>query len=375
MDFLTFVVLIAGVISLVLGAEWLVRGASALASRLGIAPIIIGLTVVAFGTSAPEMAVSIGGAISGEADVALGNVIGSNSFNILLILGLSAAVSGLSINQRLLRIDIPFLTVVSFVVYGLAWNGIIGRIEGAVLFLGVIAYTGWLIIAARKGGITESSEVQAEYADTEKEIEDGADSKPVYFQVGLVLAGLVLLVFGSNLLVSAATEIATALGVSDLVIGLTVVAAGTSLPELATSVLAAIRGRRDIAVGNVVGSNLFNLLAVLGASAAVSKNGISVGDEALRLDFPVMLAATVVLIPICWKGFAIKKSEGLMLVVFYGAYVTYLIMQASQDGAPEFFRTMMLIVVPLVLMVFSLTGFQGWRRHRAADTHISPQLK
>jgi cation:H+ antiporter len=364
MSFTTFAVLIVGVFCLVLGAEWLVRGASTLASRLGIAPIIIGLTVVAFGTSAPEMAVSIGGALSDKADVALGNVIGSSSFNILLILGLSAAVSGLSINQRLLRIDIPFLTVVSCIVYGLAWNGTIGRLEGAALFLGVIAYTGWLIVTARKGGITETPEVQAEYADSEKEIEGETNSKPLYFQVGLVLVGLVLLVLGSNLLVNAATKIASALGVSDLVIGLTVVAAGTSLPELATSVMAAIRGRRDIAVGNVVGSNLFNLLSVLGASAFVSKNGISVGDEALRLDFPVMLVATIVLIPICWNGFAIKKWEGALLVMFYGAYVAYLIMQAGKDGAPEFFRTMMLIVVPLVLMTFSVTGFRGWRRHR-----------
>lgn len=365
MDFFTFVVLLAGVVCLVLGAEWLVRGASSLASRLGIAPIIIGLTVVAFGTSAPEMAVSISGALSGKADVALGNVIGSNSFNILLILGLSAAVSGLSINQRILRIDIPLLTVVSFVVYGLAWNGIIGRLEGAVLFLGIISYTSWLVVSSRKSGMAESPEVQAEYVDSEKEIEDGASSKPVYFQIGLVLAGVVLLVLGSNLLVSAATEIATALGVSDLVIGLTVVAAGTSLPELATSVLAAIRGRRDIAVGNVVGSNLFNLLSVLGASAVVSKNGISVGDQALTLDFPVMLVATLVLIPMCWNGFVIRKWEGALLMAFYVAYLAYLILQASNDGVPEFFRTMMLIVVPLTVLAFSVTGYQGWRRHRA----------
>jgi cation:H+ antiporter len=368
MDFLTIVYLVVGVVLLVLGAEWLVRGASALAARLGIAPIIIGLTVVAFGTSAPEMAVSIGGAISGNADVALGNVIGSNTFNILFILGLSAAISGLSINQRLLRLDIPILIVVSAVVYGLAWNGVVGRIEGIVLFIGIVVYTVWLIVAARKEGITESPEVLAEYADAEKETEGAVHDKPVYFQVGLVLIGLALLIIGSNLLVSAATEIATALGVSDLVIGLTVVAAGTSLPELATSVMAAIRGRRDIAVGNVVGSNIFNLLSVLGASAAVSKNGISVSDDALNLDFPVMLVATIVLIPICWNGFAIKKWEGVLLSMFYVAYVAYLIMQAGDDGTPEIFRTMMLIVVPLVLLTFSVTGFQGWRRHRALQT-------
>jgi len=174
-------------------------------------------------------------------------------------------------------------------------------------------------------------------------------------------------VLGSQLLVNSATEIASALGVSDLVIGLTVVAAGTSLPELATSVLAAIRGQRDIAVGNVVGSNIFNLLSVLGASAAVSSNGVAVNSEVIRLDFPVMLAATIVLLPICWNGFMVKKWEGSLLVLFYVAYVAYLIMEAGDSTAPELYRTAMLIIVPLVMVVYGAAGFQGWRKHRAAQ--------
>lgn len=364
MEAMDFVTLVAGVAALVVGAEWLVRGASSLAARLGIAPIVIGLTVVAFGTSAPEMAVSVAGALEGKADVALGNVIGSNIFNVLFILGLSAVVGGLAIEQRLLRRDIPLLIGVSVLAYLLALNGTVGRVEGAVLFLGIVAYTGWLILVAR-GAEPESVVAEYESANPSAATEGWAASRSV--QVGQILAGLVLLVVGSRLLVSAATSIASALGVSDLVIGLTVVAAGTSLPELATSVLAAYRGQRDIAVGNVVGSNIFNLLSVLGASAAISRAGVAVSDEAVVLDFPVMLVAAVVLVPICWNGFMIKRWEGAVLVAFYVAYVAYLVANASDDGVPEFYRTMLMIVVPLAVLTFSVAGVQGWRRHRAAE--------
>jgi len=364
MDFLTFVWLVVGLVCLVFGAEWLVRGASTVATKLGVAPIVVGLTVVAFGTSAPEMAVSVSGALSGNADVAIGNVVGSNTFNILFILGLSAAISGLSIEQRLLKFDIPVLILISLATYGLILNDIVGRIEGVVLFLGIIVYTVWLLRGARKG---ESPAVEAEYKEAVASVEGATFSQSLIFQIGLVLVGLALLVLGSQLLVNSATEIASALGVSDLVIGLTVVAAGTSLPELATSVLAAIRGQRDIAVGNVVGSNIFNLLAVLGASAAVSSNGVAVNSEVIRLDFPVMLAATIVLLPICWNGFMVKKWEGSFLALFYIAYVAYLIMEAGDSTAPELYRTAMLIIVPLVMVVYGAAGFQGWRKHRAAQ--------
>jgi cation:H+ antiporter len=359
-----FIWLVVGLVCLVFGAEWLVRGASSVATKLGVAPIVIGLTVVAFGTSAPEMAVSVSGALSGSADVALGNVVGSNSFNILFILGLSAAISGLSIEQRLLKFDIPLLIVISAVSYALILNDVVGRLEGVVLFVGIIAYTGWLLRGARR---TESPQVQAEYADAVASAEGLTLRQSFVFQIGLVVVGLGFLVLGSQLLVNSATEIAEALGVSDLVIGLTIVAAGTSLPELATSVLAAIRGERDIAVGNVVGSNIFNLLAVLGASAAVLKNGVAVNPDVIRLDFPVMLAATVVLLPICWNGFAIKKWEGWLLVGSYVAYVAHLVMEAGDSSAPELYRTMLLIAVPLIIVVYSAAGFQGWRKYRASQ--------
>jgi cation:H+ antiporter len=363
MDFQTIAGLVVGLVCLTLGAEWLVKGASSVAARLGIAPIVIGLTVVAFGTSAPEFAVSVQGALSGNSDVAIGNVVGSNTFNILFVLGLSAVIGSLTIEQRIIKRDIPILMALSIVIYGLIWNDVVGRLEGLVLFIGIIVYTLWLLRGARKA---ESEKVNAEYEEAMQQVEGKTVAKPLYFQIGLVVVGLALLILGSRFLVSSATTIAEAFGVSDLVIGLTVVAAGTSLPELATSVMAAYRGQRDIAVGNVVGSNIFNLLAVLGASAAISSEGIAVNRELIRLDYPVMLAATLVLIPICWNGFAIRRWEGALLTAFYVAYVAYLVMDAGDSTAPELFRTMMLIVIPVVMLAFTATGIQGWRKYRAA---------
>jgi len=366
-NLLTLGALVLGFVMLLGGAEWLVRGASSLATRLGIAPIVVGLTVVAFGTSAPEMAVSIAGTLSGEAEIALGNVVGSNTANILLVLGLSAAVSGLAIQQRLIRFDIPVLIVISTITYLLALNGVIGRLEGVLLFLGVVTYSSWLIRGAMQ---VESAAIEDDYKEELESIEGPVVRAPMLLQVALIIAGLALLIVGSRFLVSSATTIAEALGVSDLVIGLTVVAVGTSLPELATSVLAAIRGQRDIAVGNVVGSNIFNLLSVLGATAAVSRGGIPVGDDVLRLDMPVMLVATVVLLPICWNGFLIKRWEGFIMVGFYAAYVTFLFFEAGESTAPQIYRMMLSIVVPLALLSFFTAGFQGWRRHRASTRSV-----
>ena len=356
----TIVALVGGVVSLVAGAEFLVKGSAAVASRLGIPPVIIGLTVVAFGTSAPELAVSVSAGIGGNSDVAFGNVAGSNIVNILLILGVSAAISGLAVSQRIVRIDVPLLLVATVVVLVMALDNRIGRVDGIILFAGIIAYTGWLIRAARR----ESNEVETEYGSAIETLEGVSVERPLLVLITYVVIGLAILVVGSQLLVNSATDIAVEFGVSELVIGLTVVAVGTSLPELATSVLAAFRGQRDIAVGNVVGSNLFNLLSVLGLTGIVTSGGVSVTDASLELDFPVMLAATIVLVPIFWNGFEIKRWEGFVLVVFYVVYVAYLILEATDSSASDLVRAAALIASPLVLMTFSVTGFQGWRRHR-----------
>jgi cation:H+ antiporter len=357
----TFIALVIGIVGLVVGAELLVKGSASIATRFGIAPVIVGLTVVAFGTSAPELAVSVSAAFSGSSDLAMGNVVGSNTVNILFILGTSAVIGGLAVTQRIIRIDIPLMLAASILVLILGYNNLIGRLEGIFLFAGIIVYTVWLIRGAR----IESKEVLGEYTEAIDELEDEIIEKPLIILIGFVLAGLTILVIGSQLLVNSATDIAQALGVSDLVIGLTVVAIGTSLPELATSVLAALRGQRDIAVGNVVGSNLFNILSVLGLSSIVSPNGIVVLDEAIQFDIPVMIVTAFILIPICWNGFMIKRWEGLVMVSFYVAYVAYLVLKANDSSSADFMRDAAVFVVPLVLLTVCVTGYQGWRRHRA----------
>lgn len=357
MNALTFLALAAGLVCLVAGAELLVRGAASIATRLGIAPIIIGLTVVAFGTSAPELAVSVSAGLSGNGDVALGNVVGSNIVNTLLILGGSAVVSSLVVTQRIIRLDIPLLIGASVLALLLSLDNEIGRIDGLVLFVGIVAYTGWLIRAARR----ERTDVVAEYDEAVEELEVEVIDKPLPVQVGLVVVGLAILVAGSQLLVASATDIAESLGVSDLVIGLTVVAVGTSLPELATSLLAAYRGQRDIAVGNVVGSNLFNLMGVLGLTGLVSPDPIPVADSSLQVDLPVMLAATVVLVPMIWTGFTIRRWEGLVLVAFYALYVTFLVLDSGDSDAVHAVRSVGLVAVPLALLGFTLAALQTHR--------------
>ncbi|MDO9446087.1 MAG: calcium/sodium antiporter [Dehalococcoidia bacterium] len=327
MDILTVVLFFAGLVLLVLGAEGLVRGASRVAATVGISPLVIGLTVVAFGTSAPEMAVSVQSALSGNADVAIGNVVGSNIFNVLFILGLSAAIVPLAVSRQLIRLDVPLMVGVSVLLLVVALDGSIGRLDGAILFSGIVLYTGWAIVSSRRANRVLVEEYGQEYGGGE------SSALGLLRDAALILGGLVLLVLGSDWFVAGATEFAELLGVSDLVIGLTLVAAGTSMPELATSVVASIRGERDIAVGNVVGSNIFNILAVLGLSALVAGDGVAVADSALRVDMPIMLAVAVICFPSFYTGRAIARWEGITFIALYIAYVFYLYINATNPEA------------------------------------------
>ncbi|MGA1704090.1 MAG: calcium/sodium antiporter, partial [Ilumatobacteraceae bacterium] len=294
-----------GVVALVVGAESLVRGSSRLAARSGLSPVVIGLTVVAFGTSAPELAVSIGAAAGGESEIALGNVVGSNIANVLLVLGLSAVVGGgLAVAQRIVRVDVPIMIILSALVLVLGLDGRIGRVDGA-LFVGVLAiYLVWTVRSALgdpeadddHDGVPDAAQLASEYSSAlgREKIRGSSWWRDLVY----VLGGLGLLVVGARSLVTAATDIARAFDISALVIGLTVVAVGTSLPEIATSVLAAARGQRDLAVGNAIGSNLFNILAVLGITALVSPSSIPFSDGVLSLDIPVMIAVAIACLPI-----------------------------------------------------------------------------
>lgn len=316
--------------ALTVGAEVLVRGASQLAARMGISPLVIGLTIVAFGTSAPELVVSVGAALKGQTDVAIGNVVGSNICNILLILGLSATVVALPISPQLLRFDLPLLILVTGITWVLALDQNLSRVDGLCLFLGVITYTSWSVLASRwktkRAARAAAAAAEANGESIEEPMVQGWWG--IVANSILVAVGLVLLTNGADWFVDSATEIALVLGVPELVIGLTVVAIGTSLPEIATSVVAAFRGEQDIAVGNVVGSNLFNLLSVLGASAAISGTGLSITGEVLSRDIPLMFGITLLCVPVFWTGMKVSRIEGLIFLAFYVGYMVYLGMSA-----------------------------------------------
>lgn len=361
MTFLTVASFVGGLAFLVLGADWLVRGASRLAAKVGISPLVLGLTVVAFGTSAPEMAVSVQSSLAGQADIAVGNVVGSNIFNILLILGLSAVITPLVVQQQLIRLDVPLVIGVSILVYLISLDGVIGQTEAGLLFLGVIAYTVFLIIQSRH---ENNREVEQEY---EQEFASKPEPgwRPWVVNIGLVVIGLGLLVYGSDLLVDSAVSIARWLGLSELIIGLTIVAAGTSMPEVAASIAAAIKGERDIAVGNVVGSNLFNLLAVLGLSGLAAPTGLPVSSSAIAFDMPVMIAVAIATLPIFFTRHQIDRWEGWLFLGYYAAYTAYLILAASQHAAlPAFNLVMVWFVVPLTLLTLGVSMFLDLRKRR-----------
>jgi cation:H+ antiporter len=343
MDSVTLALFVAGLVLLIIGAELLVRGASRLAAALGISPLVIGLTVVGYGTSSPELAVSVQSSLLGQPDITLGNVVGSNILNVLLILGISAMVAPLVVSRQLVRWDVPLMIGVSFLLLLLALDGKVGRLDGFLLFTGNVAYVVWAIRQSRK----ESARVKAEYA---KKFGDGQtqSGERWLIQIALIIGGLILLVVGSRWLVNGAVAIAQMLGLSELIIGLTIIAVGTSLPEVATSIVAGIRGERDIAVGNVVGSNLFNMLAVLGLASVVAPNGVSVSTAALRFDIPVMIAVAVACLPIFFTGHVIARWEGALFLGYYVAYLLYLVLGAAQhDALPMFSNIMMAFIIPL----------------------------
>lgn len=360
MNIITLVLFISGIGLLVFGAELLVRGASRLALIAGISPLVVGLTVVAYGTSAPELMVSVQATIAGNADIAIGNVVGSNIANVLLVLGLSAVITPLVVAQQLIRLDVPLMIGLSVLVLLLGLDGQIGRFDGVILFAGAIAYTVFAIRQSRK----ETRAIRQEY---EREFGDGhkTDFKHVTLQVAFIIGGLFLLGLGANWLIDGAIAIATLLGVSRLIIGLTIVAVGTSLPEVATSVIASIRGERDIAVGNIIGSNIFNILTVLGLSGVVSSTGVTISASALSFDIPVMIAVAVACLPIFFTGHLIARWEGLLFLGYYVVYIFYLFLNATQHQSLAFFNTIMLtFVIPLTIITLLVSLFRSKIQNR-----------
>lgn len=345
---MNFLIFLAGLALLVVGANTLVRGASKLALSFGISPLVVGLTIVAFGTSAPELAVSVGAVLDGQTDIALGNVVGSNVFNVLFILGLSALIMPLVVHIQLIRQEVPIMIGACVLLLAFAFDGNLSWLDGSMLTALLAAYTLFLVVQSRR----ETQAANDEYAEELKQSTPGAWDSHWIAQVGLIVAGLVALVFGSDFLVQAAVAFAKSLGVSDLVVGLTIVAAGTSMPEVATSIAAALKGERDIAVGNVVGSNTFNILGCLGVSSLASGSlGLTVPESVLAFDIWVMLAVALACLPVFMSGREIARWEGAVFLGYYVAYVAYLILAAQQhDALKAFSGAMMSFVVPLTVV-------------------------
>ncbi|MHC6227208.1 calcium/sodium antiporter [Pseudomonas sp. X10] len=344
-----------GLLLLIGGAELLVRAALRLALRLHVRPLIIGLSLVAFGSTAPQLTVSLQAAYQGAPDVAVGSVIGSNIFNVLVILGLAALIIPLRVSRQLVRLDIPLMILASALVYLLAFTGHLGRLEGALLLLGLLGYLAILWHQSRH------------YARTYPAPEPvTVRAGRFWFGAALqVLLGLGLLSLGGHLLLEAAVEVATDLGLSERIIGLTVVAVCTSLPELAAALIAALRGEREVAVGTVIGSNLFNLLAVLGLTALVAPEPLSISPNALDFDLPVMLGVAILSLPVFYSGYRVTRAEGLVFLCLYLAYGLHVV--AFTTGMPlagRLERLMLFYALPVLGALLLYTTLRAWRRQQ-----------
>ncbi|AAN53439.1 calcium/sodium antiporter [Shewanella oneidensis MR-1] len=308
--------IIGGFLILTLGAEALVRGATTIALRLGITPLVIGLTIVAFGTSAPELAVSVKAALAGNSGIALGNVIGSNIVNIGLILGITALIRPIEVKSEMVKRDIPIMILASMLFWGLLLDGELSLIDGVILLSFMLGYLVFSYFSAKNTN------------DADGEVIEEGPKNPL-LSLLFIAVGISMLVGGGILFVNGAVDLAKVFGVSEIIIGLTIVAIGTSMPELVTSVLAALKGQSDIAIGNIVGSNIFNILGILGVTAIVYPVS---GLGFQSLDFIVMLAFAVVILPFAWTGLRIGRREGATLLIAYLGYLIYLVNQASTQA-------------------------------------------
>ena len=345
--------ILLGIVLLFGGGELFVAGSSALALLLGIPQIVIGLTVVSLGTSTPELFVSLISTFQGGDAIAVSNVVGSNIFNALVVLGLSALVVPLRVKSRLVKRDVPLLLGVSLAVWGMASGGRLTWQAGLALLVGTAINLIWEMRTA------------SEYSDEEGDFDEGDRATPAVAAAKLA-GGLVLLVLGSDVLVKGATAAAIGLGVTETVIGLTIVSAGTSMPELVTSLVAAYRGKADLAIGNVVGSNLLNQLVILGVCGVFSGEGLLVDPVVISRDLPVMVLTTLALLPILWTRGVVTRLEGGILVGLYGLYLAEQVLSETLTTAQDEFRFVVLVVVLPLVLVFFVWQMLRWRLQRPA---------
>lgn len=338
---------------MIIGAQLSVRAAVALAALLKTRPLFLGLTVVALGSSAPQLAVGLQAAFTDSTDIAVGSVIGSNIFNVLVTLGLSALIIPLRVARQLVRVDLPLMIAATALVAALAWNGELSALDGAVLLLGMAAY---LFVVVR-----QFAHGARHVARTD--LEPRRRIWPLLGRLALMACGLALLTLGSHLLVGAAVSVALDLGLSERVIGLTVIAVATSLPALMTSLVAALRGERDIAVGNIIGSNLFNLLGVLGITALISTGPLSISPNALDFDLPVMLGVAALCVPLFYSGYRITRLEGLLLLGLYAVYGLHIVsFTTGMPLAERLERLMIHYALPVIALCVVVGTVRAWRR-------------
>ncbi len=341
--------LFGGLVLLIAGAQLLVRCAEHIASKLKVRPLLVGLTVVAMGSSAPQMTVSLQAALNDTADIAVGSVIGSNIFNILVTLGLSALIIPLRVSRQLVRLDIPLMILASIMVFALALNHQLDRLDGALLLVGLLVYLFLLLHQSRHSGHHHP----------------GRDTPHASWLRTLTQMGcaLLLLGFAGHLLLGAAVEVASELGLSERIIGLTIIAVSTSLPELATSLIAAFRGQREIAVGNVIGSNVFNLLGVLGLTALLAPAPLSVSPNALAFDLPVMLGVAALCLPVFYSGYRVTRAEGLLFLGLYLAYGLHVVsFTTGMPLAGKLEHLMLFYILPALSLFLLFSTLRAWRR-------------
>ncbi|MFK8113698.1 MAG: calcium/sodium antiporter [Rubripirellula sp.] len=362
---LAVVSILVGFVALVGGGEFLVRSSEKLAIAAGISPLVTGLTVVAFATSAPELAVVVQSAFTGTTDLAIGNAVGSNIFNVLFVLGLSAMVAPLVVTARLVRLDVPIMVAATVLLWLLSLDGQLSRLDGLLMVGLLIVYLIWSIRESRKSNKIEESEIEIPSAE--------AAQTGLWKQVVVFVVGLALLVVGAHFAVDGSVKIAQSFGVSELVIGLTVIAIGTSLPEVMTSVIATLRGQRDIAVGNVIGSNMYNVLGVLGLGSVIAPSGIGVTYDAIHFDMPVMIAVAAACLPIFYIGHRIARWEGGILFAYYIAYTIYLVLHATGSGfANPLKNSLAFFVLPLTVLTAMIGVYRHWVGERDASSPSEP---
>lgn len=319
-------IFLGGLVIIVLGAELLLRGATRLATLLGVPPVIIGLTVVTVGTTMPELAVGVTAALEGKSGLAVGNIAGTNIFNILVILGLSAAVRPIPLRLLSFKLDVPVMIGAALALIAMAWDGVLSRTDGTLLLMAAMGYTLALMLLSRR----ESPAMRREFAE---EFGRGTvaagphDTLPRSrwvrgaWYLGLLAVGIAVTLLGAELLVSGAVSLARAYGVSDEIIGLTIVAVGTSAPELATTLVATIRNERDVAIGNLVGSCIYNILVILGVTSLVAEGGVAVARDVLWIDLPLAAGVAMLLLPVFRSGDSVSRREGSLLLGVYGLYL------------------------------------------------------